>query len=165
MRLALSLLLAAGSLPAADWPQWRGPARDGHVPALAPRASWPKALQTGWKVPVGVGHSSPIVVGKSTFVFTREGDEEVAQALELATGKRVWRQAYPAPYAINSAASAHGKGPKSTPALAGGRLFTLGISGILSAFDAGGSSDLADLRHRHLARGRPRAGDRPRRRE
>ena len=58
------------------------------------------------------------------------------QALDLATGTRCWRQAYPAPYTMNPAATAHGKGPKSTPVVAGGRVFTFGISGILSAFDA-----------------------------
>jgi outer membrane protein assembly factor BamB len=87
-------------------------------------------------VTVGIGHSSPVVVGSRVFVFTRTGDEEVVQALDLATGKSVWRQAYSAPYTMNMAATAHGKGPKSTPVVEGGRVFTLGISGILSAFDA-----------------------------
>ncbi len=135
MHFVLAVLLA-GAPPAADWPQWRGPTRDGLVPVLAPRASWPKVLQSGWRVPVGAGYSSPVVGGGRVFVFAREGDEEVAQALELASGKRVWRQGYPAPYAVNTAAASHGKGPKSTPVLAEGRLFTFGISGILSAFDA-----------------------------
>jgi outer membrane protein assembly factor BamB len=135
MLFALAVLLAV-TPPVAHWPQWRGPARDGRVSALGPRASWPKTLQSGWKVPVGAGHASPLVGGGRVFVFAREGEEEVAQALELASGKRVWRQGYPAPYAVNPAAASHGKGPKSTPALADGRLFTFGISGILSAFDA-----------------------------
>jgi outer membrane protein assembly factor BamB len=69
-------------------------------------------------------------------VFAREDEEEVLQSLDLATGRRLWRQAYPAPYTMNPAATSHGKGPKSTPAVAGGRVFTFGISGILSAFDA-----------------------------
>jgi outer membrane protein assembly factor BamB len=136
MSLLLAVLLAAPPAPSADWPQWRGPARDGVVAAFAPRATWPKTLVAGYKVPVGIGHSSPVVVGDRVFVFTREGDDEVVQALELATGKRIWRQSYPAPYSMNSAATSHGKGPKSTPVVADGRIFTLGISGILSAFDA-----------------------------
>jgi outer membrane protein assembly factor BamB len=136
--LAVSLSvasLAAPYLAAFDFPQWRGPARDGRVPLTA-RATWPEALTTGWKIKVGIGHSSPIVVGDRVIVFAREGEEEVAQSFELSTGKRVWRQAYPAPYTMNPAATGHGKGPKSTPAVANGRLFTLGISGILSCFDA-----------------------------
>jgi outer membrane protein assembly factor BamB len=70
------------------------------------------------------------------FVFARQGEEEVVHALDLATGRRAWRQSYPAPYSMNPAASAHGKGPKSTPAVSGGRIFTFGIGGMLSCFDA-----------------------------
>jgi outer membrane protein assembly factor BamB len=136
MRVLLAVLLAGPTAVSADWPQWRGPARDGLVPACAPRAAWPKTLTAGWKVPVGIGHSSPIVVGERVYVFTREGEEEVLQGLDLASGKRVWRQSYPAPYSLNSAAASHGKGPKATPALTDGRIFTLGISGKLSAFEA-----------------------------
>jgi outer membrane protein assembly factor BamB len=77
-----------------------------------------------------------LVVGNSVFVFTRQGDNEVVRCLELATGKEVWQQSYPAPYEMNPAAQGHGKGPKSTPVYADGRLCTLGISGILSCFDA-----------------------------
>ena len=62
-------------------------------------------------------------------------DQEIVRALDLASGQEVWRAAYPAPYVVNSAAWSHGAGPKATPAIAGGRVFTLGIGGILSAFD------------------------------
>jgi outer membrane protein assembly factor BamB len=134
--LTVGLTLLAGSLVAGDWPQWRGPARDGIVPGLSPRAAWPAALSPAWKVKVGSGHSSPVVAGDRVFVFSREGEDEVVQALELPTGRRLWRQSYPAPYTMNPAATAHGKGPKSTPVVEGGRVCTLGISGILSCFEA-----------------------------
>ena len=134
--LTATLVPALGALGfSADWPQWRGPARDGLIAGLAPRASWPGALTPAWKQTVGVGHSSPVVVGDRVFQFSRVGDDEVVQALDLASGKSVWRQSYPAPYTMNMAAMSHGKGPKSTPLVEGGRVFTLGISGILSAFD------------------------------
>ena len=133
------LVLVSASIAAvpgaADWPQWRGPARDGRA-ALPARASFPGTLTPGWKVAVGAGHASPVVVGDRVYVFTREGEDEVVQALFLATGKRVWRNAVPAPYTMNSAATAHGKGPKATPVVAGGRVCTLGISGLLSCLDA-----------------------------
>jgi outer membrane protein assembly factor BamB len=122
---------------AADWPQWRGPARDGIVPGLSSRTAWPDALKPGWKVSVGIGHASPVVVGDRVFVFSRQADDEVVQALELGTGKVLWKQSYKAPYTMNMAATSHGKGPKSTPVVEGGRVFTYGISGILSAFDSG----------------------------
>jgi outer membrane protein assembly factor BamB len=124
---------AAG--PASEWPQWRGPARDGRV-SLSPRASWPEKPTPAWRIEVGAGHSSPIVAGGRVYLFSREGEDEVVRAVELATGKLVWRQAYPAPYQMNSAATGHGKGPKATPALAAGRLYTFGITGVLSAWDA-----------------------------
>ena len=125
---------AAFAAGPADWPQWRGPARDGQAPGLAP--AWPAQLKPAWKVDVGVGHASPVVVGERVFLFSRQGDEEVLEAFESGTGKRVWRQAYAAPYSMNMAAFRHGKGPKATPVVADGRIVTFGISGILSAHDA-----------------------------
>jgi outer membrane protein assembly factor BamB len=136
--LGVGALAGASGADAAgdEWPQWRGPARDGRVAGLAARASWPEALTPGWKLTVGAGHSSPVVAAGRVYQLSREGEDEVVRALELGTGKVVWRQAYPAAYQMSPAATGHGKGPKATPVLADGRLFTLGISGILSAWDA-----------------------------
>lgn len=133
--LALLLTLAAaGVQTSADWPQWRGAQRDGSIGAALP-SQWPEALTKRWEVSVGSGHASPVVSGNRVVVLARQGEEEIVRALDLASGKEIWRAAYPAPYVVNSAAFSHGAGPKSTPAIAGGRVFTLGISGILSAFD------------------------------
>lgn len=118
----------------ADWPQWRGPKRDGSVDAALP-ARWPEALKKRWEMPVGTGHASPVVSGNRVVVIAREGEQEIVRALDLASGKEIWRAAYPAPYDVNPAARSHGAGPKSTPAIADGRVFTFGITGILSAFD------------------------------
>jgi outer membrane protein assembly factor BamB len=134
--MAVVLAALAAPLPAQDWPQWRGPLRTGDAPALAARTEWPAALKPAWKVAVGAGHSAPVVSGGRVFQLSRQGDQETLQALDLATGARVWQQSYPAPYSMNMAAYGHGKGPKATPTVAGGRVFTFGISGILSAFDA-----------------------------
>jgi outer membrane protein assembly factor BamB len=134
--LAAAVMGGAGSLSSGDWPQWRGPTRDGASAPLPPRTSWPATLTTGWKTSVGIGHSSPVVAGDKVFLFSRQSEDEVLEAFDRATGRRAWRQAYPAPYTVNSAAASHGKGPKSTPVVAGGRVFTFGIGGILSAFDA-----------------------------
>jgi outer membrane protein assembly factor BamB len=117
-----------------DWPQWRGPRRDGSVHAALP-AQWPEALKKRWETPVGAGHASPVVSGNRVVAIARQDDQEIVRALDLASGKELWRAAYPAPYTVNSAAWAHGAGPKSTPAIAGGRVFTFGIGGVLSAFD------------------------------
>jgi outer membrane protein assembly factor BamB len=117
-----------------DWPQWRGPTRDGLVGAALP-ARWPDALKKRWEVPVGAGHASPVVSGNRVVVIAREGDQEIVRALDVTSGKELWRAAYPAPYEVNPAARSHGPGPKSTPAMAGGRVFTVGAAGVLSAFD------------------------------
>jgi outer membrane protein assembly factor BamB len=134
--ITLFALIATTDLVAQDWPQWRGPARDGQALGLTAPKLWPKDLKQGWKVTVGVGHSSPVVAGGRVFVFTRQGDDEVVSAREVATGKPAWERRYAAPYTMNPAAESHGKGPKSTPLVTGGRVFTLGISGILSCLDA-----------------------------
>jgi len=130
--------LAAWSLAGAadEWPQWRGPARDGRIGTLAERAAWPEALAPGWKLKVGIGHASPVVSGGRVFEFSREGEAEVVRALELGSGRELWKQSYPVAYEMNPAAAGHGKGPKATPVVAEGRVFTLGISEVLSAWDA-----------------------------
>ncbi|HUR21998.1 MAG TPA: PQQ-binding-like beta-propeller repeat protein [Vicinamibacterales bacterium] len=117
-----------------DWPQWRGPRRDGFVDAALP-TQWPDALKKRWEIPVGAGYASPVVSGNRVVVIARQGEEEIVRALDVASGKEIWRAAYPAPFVVNPAAWSHGAGPKSTPAIARGRVFTFGIGGILSAFD------------------------------
>jgi len=124
-----------GSLWAQDWPQWRGPNRDGVAPFSEPKV-WPEKLTTKWKVTIGEGYASPLYAGGRILEFTRQGDDEVAMAIDPNNGKVIWRQSYPAPYEPVSAAARHGKGPKSTPLIYQGKLYTFGISGILSAFDA-----------------------------
>ena len=93
-------------------------------------------LTSEWRSAVGSGQSSPVVSGDTVFVFSREGEKEVARALDLRTGAELWRRDYPAPYRVYPGAASFGAGPKSTPVVHDGRLFTLGISGILTAFDA-----------------------------
>jgi outer membrane protein assembly factor BamB len=133
--LASVVSLATAQTATQNWPQWRGPARDGHSDATLP-AQWAAKPTQIWKTPVGIGHASPLVSGGRVYVFARLNDKETLSALDLATGKALWQQSYDAPYTINPAAASHGKGPKSTPLLHGGRLFTLGITGVLSAHDA-----------------------------
>lgn len=138
LMLALFVILCAGSARGEDWSQWRGPRRDG-VADFKPPKAWPKSLKKEWQITVGQGHSSPIVAGDRVYVFARQDDDEVLLAINLADGKQLFRHAYAAPYKVNSAAEGHGKGPKSTPVLAGERLVTLGISGILTGWDVSGT--------------------------
>lgn len=117
-----------------DWPQWRGPRRDGSIAAALP-AEWPVTPTKRWEITVGAGHASAVVSGNRVIAIAREGDQEIVRAIDLVSGKELWRASYPAPFVVNPAAQLHGPGPKSTPAIADGRVFTLGIGGILSAFD------------------------------
>ena len=138
--LIAGLFVAAASVAIAaqarqpGWPQWRGPARDGVAPLAVP-AEWPDALTRKWEIVVGGGHSSPVIVGDRVILHARQGEREITRAFDLASGREIWRNDYAAPYTMNSAARGHGPGPKSTPAVADGRVFTFGISGILSAHD------------------------------
>ncbi|MGE0393680.1 MAG: PQQ-binding-like beta-propeller repeat protein [Vicinamibacterales bacterium] len=141
---ALIALCTCGAAPpllrAADapWPQWRGPGRDGIARTFTPPATWPDRLVRGWSVPVGIGYATPLLVDGRLFVFTRQQGAEVMLALDAGTGATVWRTAYPAPVTLNqrSGSFRHGEGPKSTPTWADGRIFAMGMGGIVSAFDA-----------------------------
>jgi len=119
-----------------DYPQWRGQNRDGSASAFAEPKVWPEELTRRWKVEVGEGYASPLVVGGAVYSFTRRNGNEVMMALNAADGKIIWQTSYPALYNMTDPTKAHGKGPKATPLYHNGRLYTLGISGILSAFDA-----------------------------
>jgi outer membrane protein assembly factor BamB len=131
-----------GQSPGADWPQFRGPNRDGVAPSFTEPKAWPEQLKRAWKVDVGEGYATPILVGNRVYAFARQGDNEVMHALDATTGKALWQTRYPAPVTINPAAKAHGPGPKSTPTFANGRLYTLGMGGIVTAFDAASGKQL-----------------------
>jgi outer membrane protein assembly factor BamB len=128
------LLIAAFTMLVSDWPEWRGPHRDGVV--IEEPQNWPEKLNLKWKTEVGIGHASPIMAAGSIYDFARQGDQETVLSIDPANGKIRWKQQYPAPYKMNPAAVSHGEGPKSTPVYADGKLYTFGINGVLSAFDA-----------------------------
>ena len=132
----LAVLGALSIAGGADWPQWRGPQRDGVVRAGSAPASWPEHLKLRWKTTVGEGHSSPILASGKIYVFSRQQGREVASAIDLQGGKILWQQSYAAPYTMHPAAVRHGQGPKSTLVFADARLYTLGIGGILTCWNA-----------------------------
>ena len=123
------------STAAQDWSQWRGPSRDGVVPAAVIPRQWPKATKRAWQLDIGEGYSSPVVANGRAFVHSRRDPEEIVTAIDLASGKVEWQQKYPAAFTKNQYATAMAKGPNSTPLVAGGRLFTLGVTGILTAWN------------------------------
>jgi outer membrane protein assembly factor BamB len=125
-----------------DWPQWRGPRRDGTLTSFTEPKTWPEALTQRWKITVGEGYSTPIVVGNRVYQFARQGENEVLRAVDASTGKAIWERSYAAPFEMLSATKRHGPGPKSTPTYADGRLFTFGMSSIITAWDAATGKEL-----------------------
>jgi outer membrane protein assembly factor BamB len=126
--------LSAGA--AGQWPQWRGPTRDGSV-ATPPRGDeWPERPVLLWEREVGEGYSGPVVARDRVWVHAREGRQEVVSSLALDSGKELWSRHDAVLFEQDPSAGLHGRGPYATPSLADGRLFTLGITAVLSAWDA-----------------------------
>jgi outer membrane protein assembly factor BamB len=128
------ILVVAGLVFAQDWPQWRGPNRDGKVNGFTAPQQWPKELTQKWKTTVGLGDSTPTLVGDKLYVFARQGAEEIILCLDAGSGNEVWRNKYEA-QAVTGAPGAH-PGPRSSPAVAEGKVVTLGVGGVLSCIDA-----------------------------
>ena len=131
-----SFTALAGLSSAEDWTQWRGPSRDGTVTSFTEPQTWPENLTQRWKIEVGEGYATPVVVGDRLYMFSRKGGNEVMAALDPATGRTLWETPYPAAFTMNGSAAGHGPGPKSTPVFSNGKLFTIGMTGQVTAFDA-----------------------------
>ena len=134
--LIVAAATAAGQNAAQDYPQWRGKSGDGSASAFIGPSTWPDALTRRRSIEVGEGYATPLVIGDTVYVFARRDGDEVLLALDASSGAERWRSAYLLPYTLSGPTVAHGSGPKATPLFHEGKLFTLGISGVLSAFDA-----------------------------
>jgi len=135
MAIGIVILLGAGCLWAQDWPQWRGPNRNGKVSGYSAPQSWPKELTQEWKVAVGLGDATPALVGDKLYAFGRQDANEVILCLDTASGRTLWQNSYPAGFAPTGPSAGH-IGPRSSPAVADGKLCTFGVGGILSCLDA-----------------------------
>lgn len=135
LAIAFLFLVVTQSATAQDWHQWRGPSRDGLVPAANAPSKWPAAFSRAWRVEVGEGYSSPVVSNKTAFIHSRRDPEELVTAVNLADGKVIWQQKYQAAFKKNQYAVQMAKGPNATPLIIGNRLFTLGVTGMLNAWD------------------------------
>lgn len=148
--LTLTLTLA---LPAADWPQFLGATRDGATPETV--LPWKGELKSLWKQPVGEAHSSPVVANGIVYAFyqpaeksnalasvggsmiypgfhSEGGSADALAAFDTKTGERIWEKSYDR----EEFKPLFGNGPRSTPAVAAGKVFTLGGTGILTCWDA-----------------------------
>ncbi len=130
--LALSLMLSIGAVALADdWPQWLGPKRDGGSSEIV--KSWKEPLKIAWKQPVGEGHGGPVVAKGKVYLFARTPgkNEETLATFDAESGKPGWATPYPRV----ETKIAFGNGPRGVPIVADGKVYTFGISSVLSCFD------------------------------
>jgi outer membrane protein assembly factor BamB len=126
------LLLAAPLVLAGDWPQWLGARRDGTTTEKIP--VWKETPKQVWSEPAGEGYSVPVVADGRVFVHARVAGKQAEElfALDAKTGKELWRKSYArAPF--NSFLNT---GPQATPCVVEGKVYTYGITGVLTCFDA-----------------------------
>ena len=137
--ISICVFLFIGSVVAADdWPQWLGPKRDGGSAELI--KPWKAPLKVLWKQPVGDGHGGPVVAKGSVFVHfggVRKGDgkdiyEETLAAFDADTGKQKWTKTYER----KASKFQFGNGPRGAPCVVGGKVYTFGITSILTCFNA-----------------------------
>lgn len=132
LRCLVALLVCAPLVNANDWPQWLGPHRDGATSESV--APWKGKPTVVWRQRVGEGHSSPVVANGKVYLLTKVPDQEAEQltAYDEATGKPLWHTSYQR----GKFTSLFGNGPRATPSVVKGRVYTNGATGILSCFDA-----------------------------
>lgn len=128
-------ILALPQAQADDWPQWRGPGRDGVWRETGIVESFASAeLKPGWTAPIGPGYSGPTVAGERVFLtdrVTAPDQQERVLCFERATGKALWRHAYPCVYRDVD----YALGPRAAVTVADGRAFALGTMGHAHCLD------------------------------
>ena len=113
---------------AADWPQLLGPERNGRTPT----AITLKGAKQAWSKKVGAGFSAPVVVAGKLILHHRVGSDEVVECMDAATGRSLWRFAYATTYRDDFGFD---EGPRGTPTIADGRVYSFGAEGVLHALD------------------------------
>src|ERR1051325_8059618 len=116
-----------------DWPQWRGPNRDGISKETGLLKQWPaEGPPLAWKATgAGRGYSSFSIANGKLYTMGLRGDREFVVAFDVATGKEVWATAHGSSFRND-----RGDGPRGTPTIDGDRIYALGGNGDLSALDA-----------------------------
>jgi len=132
----LPLALLAASLDratAGSWPQVLGPSRNGVAENEKLADSWPEDGPAElWKRSVGSGFAGPAVAGGRVVVFHRLGDEEVVEAAQAASGKRLWRESFPTNYVCTIVRDS---GPRCVPLIHDGRVYVHGAEGRLACLN------------------------------
>lgn len=139
--VVLHAWIMATAAPAADWPQWRGPNRDGAWAGEGILETFPAGgLTIRWRAPVGFGWSSPVVAGGRVFVtdshLVRPSSQERVHCFDEATGKPLWTHAHDVTYPDWAFVAGQEARPSATPIVEAGRVYTLGGNGHVQCLDA-----------------------------
>lgn len=145
-----------------SWPNWRGPGGQGIAQNAQLPEKWPEGrLEPLWTARLGSGWSSPVVDDGRVFVTDRTGDRERVLAFDADDGHELWAHGDPVDFMPHAVGARHGTGPKGTPAVSHGRVYSLGIAGRLLCLDAQRGSVVWQIhlperfgRHEPLAGGR-----------
>jgi outer membrane protein assembly factor BamB len=131
--VVLSLPAVVSNLALDDWPQWRGPNRDGHSVEKGLLKDWPAAgPPLAWRASgAGEGYSSFAVAGGRLYTLGARAGTEYTFAFDVASGKKLWEVANGKRFDND-----RGSGPRATPTVEGARIYSFGASGALSALEA-----------------------------
>ncbi len=133
LSLTFAVALSTATTIASDWPQFLGPTRNGVYSGAGLAETWPKdGPPVVWQKKVGQGFSGPVVAADKLIQFHRMNDQEIVECFEAQTGKSLWRFGYATAYRDDFGFD---EGPRATPAIADGRVFTYGAEGVLNCAD------------------------------
>ena len=128
--IGLLWVVSCLSMSAADWPQWRGPERNGHAPG-ASLEKLPSSPRVVWKIAAGPGLASPVVAGDKAFLFDAVDKKETLHAVDRKTGKKIWSAAIDETFHDSQGPD----GPRSTPLVDGNRVYVVSCRGELQCLD------------------------------
>lgn len=131
---SLALLMLVGMALAEDWPQWRGPHRDGTSAEIAELPAFPEAgLPVLWRAQVGAGWSTPVVVGNKVYVFDARLERprawERLTCRDAESGRVLWQVETEVSYPEFCFVAGQENGTTSTPVISAEHIYTLGQKG------------------------------------